>query len=296
MSDKHVPVMLTEAIGNLDIKADGTYLDCTFGSGGHSWEILRKLGPSGRLIAFDYDRLVSSWASTIIDDRFTLINDNFANFADHLERLQITAVDGFLFDLGLSSMQLEMGRGFSYRDEAILDMRVNPQSELTAAKIINEYSAQELADIFFFFGEERKSYKLANAIYNYTNKREITTSEELAKLVTGILGKNKNKQHPAKKVFQALRIAVNNELGNLTNALTDCYTKLARDGRIVVISYHSLEDRITKQSFRAVVSEKSGFKLIHKKPLVPSATEVVDNHRARSAKLRVLVRNSLVEN
>lgn len=292
MTSKHVPVMLKEAIRELSIKVDGTYLDCTFGSGGHSKEILAQLGPSGKLIAFDYDKLVNPWAIEIDDERFTLINDNFSNFPFHLAEMGITAVDGFLLDLGLSSMQLEPGRGFSYRDEAPLDMRVNLNSDLTAEQVINEYSAQELADIFFFFGEERKSYKLANAIHSYSKKRRITTSEQLVKLITGILGKNKDKQHPAKKLFQALRIFVNGELESLTGALTSALEKLAVDGRIVVISYHSLEDRITKRLFREQVARDNNFSLIYKRPLVPTSEEITDNNRARSAKLRVIARSS----
>jgi 16S rRNA (cytosine1402-N4)-methyltransferase len=289
---KHIPVMLKESIDNLNIKDDGIYVDCTFGNGGHSREILNNLGSNGKLISFDYDESVKNWNIENSDKRFSLINDNFSNLSFHLEKMNIKHIDGFLFDLGLSSMQLESNRGFSYREESYLDMRVNSKSELTAEKIINNYSVRELADIFFFFGEERKSYKLANVIHNYSKKNKITTSDQLVRLVVGILGKNKNKQHPAKKVFQALRIAVNNELENLTIALQDSLKKLSENGRVVVISYQSLEDRITKKIFKNHVHENKNFSLLNKKPLIPTKEEIKENNRARSAKMRIICKNS----
>lgn len=206
--------------------------------------------------------------------------------------MNIKLVDGFLFDLGLSSMQLELPRGFSYRQESSpLDMRMDSNSDLTAEDIINDFSSQELADIFFNLGEERKSYQLANAIVSRREKNRITNSEELVRITTGVLGKRKNKQHPAKKIFQALRIRVNNELENLKIALNSSFNYLSLSGRIVIISYHSLEDRIVKNIFKKKIIDDSKFKLINKKPIIPGEGEVELNRKSRSAKVRVIERS-----
>lgn len=291
MVDKHVPVMLEDSIDYLSIKKDGVYVDCTFGSGGHSREILSNLGNSGKLIAFDCDDSTNIWKSKFQDKRFFFISDNFSNLSFHLEKMKIEYVDGFLFDLGLSSMQLEFPRGFSYRNESSpLDMRMDSRTELTAEKIINNFSSQDLADIFFILGEERKSYKLSNAIVRYREKSKIVNSEDLVKIITGVLGKRKNKQHPAKKIFQALRIKVNNELENLKNALDSAIKLLAPSGRIIVISYHSLEDRIVKNFFRNKGNEDNSFVVLSKKPILPKDDEICSNRKSRSAKMRIIER------
>ncbi|WNE41444.1 MAG: Ribosomal RNA small subunit methyltransferase H [Mycoplasmataceae bacterium] len=291
MIDKHVPVMLKDSIDYLSIKKNGVYVDCTFGSGGHSREILLNLEDSGKLISFDCDDSTSIWRSEFQDNRFFFINDNFSNLSSQLEKMKIEHVDGFLFDLGLSSMQLELPRGFSYRNESSpLDMRMDSRTDLTAEEIINNFSSQDLADIFFILGEERKSYKLANAIVRYREKNKIVSSEDLVKIITGVLGKRKNKQHPAKKIFQALRIKVNNELENLENALNSALKLLAPSGRIVVISYHSLEDRIVKNFFRNKINEDNSFVVLSKKPILPKDDEIYSNRKSRSAKMRIIER------
>ena len=287
MINKHVPVMLEELIGVMDIKPDGVYVDCTFGSGGHSLGILQSLNSSGKLIAFDCDCATDQWRNEINDPRFLFISDNFSRLSFWLKKIKIEKVDGFLFDLGLSSMQLEMERGFSYRQSnSFLDMRVDKSIDLTAEKIINSFSESNIANIFYNYGEEKKSYKIESANWRYKKKKRISTSGELVKIIISIIGKKKNKQHPAKKAFQALRIFVNNELENLKNALSSTFNFLSKDGRVVVISYHSLEDRIVKNFFKEKALN-SDF-IISKKPIVPCEDEVVANRKARSAKMRFI--------
>ena len=291
MINKHVPVLLEESIVNLNIKKNGVYVDCTFGSGGHSREILSKLGENGKLISFDCDSSVKEWLKNINDQRFFFINDNFSNLFFYLDEMKIKSVDGFLFDLGLSSMQLELPRGFSYRQNDSLDMRMNQNETLNAEKIVNEFSEQEIANIIYELGEERKSYKISKAICNSRKRERITNSEDLTRIITGVLGKQKNKQHPAKKTFQALRIKVNNELENLTNTVNSIFKYLSENGRIVIISYHSLEDRIVKNIFKKKMLEDKSFDIFSKKPIIPNKEEIEFNNRARSAKLRFIGKN-----
>lgn len=289
MINKHVPVMLNQSIDYLSIKDDGVYVDCTFGSGGHSREILKKLGPSGKLIAFDCDSTVNFWVSELNNPCFIFINDNFSCLFSHLERLNIKRVDGFIFDIGLSSMQLEMDRGFSYRQlNSPLDMRMNQNSDLTAEYIINNFSEGDLADIIYKFGEERKSYQIAKAICNYRQKEKIINTEILTKIVAGVVGKQKGKQHPAKKTFQALRVLINDELNNLVIALQDSLNLLADNGKVIVISYHSLEDRIVKNIFKEKYLADKNLYSISKKPILPSKEEVLFNRKSRSAKMRII--------
>jgi len=205
--------------------------------------------------------------------------------------MKIKSVDGFLFDLGLSSMQLELPRGFSYRQNDSLDMRMNQNETLNAEKIVNEFSEQEIANIIYELGEERKSYKISKAICNSRKRERITNSEDLTRIITGVLGKQKNKQHPAKKTFQALRIKVNNELENLTNTVNSIFKYLSENGRIVIISYHSLEDRIVKNIFKKKILEDKSFDIFSKKPIIPNKEEIEFNNRARSAKLRFIGKN-----
>ena len=282
--------MLNEVLNYLNLKKGGIYVDCTFGRGGHSRAILEKL-EKGKLIAFEWDKEFSSLVQKdkfFLSPQFCLINDNFANLEEHLKEMGIQEIDGILFDLGLSSDQLaEEGRGFSYRLNSPLDMRINKASKLTAEDIINNYSCEELADIFYHYGEERKARVIARKICYWRKKEKITNSEQLVGIIASCFSRKTNK-HPARKVFQALRIFINNELENLTQVLETALKYLAMDGRIVVISYHSLEDRIVKQMFKKYSSDN--FQIITKKPLIPTRKEVQENHRARSAKMRVIER------
>lgn len=218
-----------------------------------------------------------------------LINDNFANLKKYLEEQNIKEVDGFLFDLGLSSSQLDQeDRGFSYRSNSPLDMRMSKEIKLKAEEIINNYNLEKLADIFYHYGEEKKARIIARRICHYRSKKRITTTQQLVSIIASCFPHKSNK-HPARRSFQALRIEVNKELINLAHALETAIQYLSVNGRIVAISYHSLEDRIVKQIFKkhALTSK---FQIISKKPFLPTAEEITNNHRARSAKMRVIRR------
>jgi len=221
--------------------------------------------------------------------QFYLINDNFVNLEEHLKKMGVQEADGFLFDLGLSSDQLVEKRGFSYRLNSPLDMRISEKSKLKAEEVINNYSCEKLADIFYLYGEERKARVIARKICYRRKKEKIVNSEQLVGIITSCFSQKGNK-HPARKVFQALRVFVNQELENLSQALEVAFKHLAREGKIIVISYHSLEDRIAKQIFKKYSSKY--FQIITKKPLIPTPVEVMNNHRARSAKMRVIVRKA----
>jgi 16S rRNA (cytosine1402-N4)-methyltransferase len=276
----HTPVLATAALDALAIVADGTYVDATFGAGGHTRLILERLGPHGRTIAFDADPLAATHAPK--DPRLTLIHANFRLLADELRERGITAVDGVLYDLGVSSMQLDdPARGFSFRADAPLDMRLDPTRGETAADYIVEHDEVELADAIFRFGEERNSRRIARAL----KAKLPRTTGELAALVAGavhVSGK-RERIHPATKTFQALRIAVNDELGALRESLAGAAGIVRPGGRIAAISFHSLEDRIVKRFFR----EDARLVPLTRKPIVPSDEEISNNPRARSAKLRV---------
>jgi 16S rRNA (cytosine1402-N4)-methyltransferase len=245
----------------------------------------------GKLIAFEWDEKSSKLAQEddfLFAPRFQLINDNFANLEKHLKKMGIQKVDGFLFDLGLSSDQLAAKeRGFSYRLNSPLDMRISKKSKLKAKDVVNNYSEKELADIFYHYGEEKKSRVIARKICYWRKKEEIVSSEQLVGIIASCFSQKSNK-HPARKVFQALRIFINQELENLTQALEVAFKCLAKQGRIIVIGYHSLEDRIVKQIFKKYSS--NNFQIITKKPLTPTQLEIMNNHRARSAKMRVIER------
>jgi 16S rRNA (cytosine1402-N4)-methyltransferase len=276
----HTPVLATESLEALAIKPDGTYVDATFGAGGHTRLILERLGPHGRTIAFDADPLASSLAPQ--DPRFTLIHANFRALAAELAARSIVAVDGILFDLGVSSMQFDDGtRGFSFREDAPLDMRLDPTHGETAADFIASRDEAELANAIFTFGDERASRRIARAL----KMKLPRTTGELAAIVAGVVhvrGK-RERTHPATRTFQALRIAVNDELGALQTSLDAAASIVRPQGRIAVISFHSLEDRIVKLFFR----EDERVARITRKPIVPSDAETASNPRARSAKLRV---------
>ncbi len=302
----HIPVMLNEAINGLNIKEDGIYVDCTLGGGGHSSEILRRL-KNGMLICFDQDDYAISRGSQVltnIGSNWKAIRSNFSNVKEELEKLGISHVDGILYDLGVSSFQFDIKeRGFSYNQEADLDMRMDTNQYLKAYDIVNFYGLEELKTIFYTYGEEKYSANIAKKIVKEREKKAIQTTTELADIIKSAIPAfaRRTGGHPAKKVFQALRIAVNDELHALEKSLNDSLTLLNKGGRIVVISFQSLEDRIVKQTFKSVTEVKipkgvpirdseikHEYKLVTNKALVASKEEVSANNRAHSAKLRII--------
>jgi 16S rRNA (cytosine1402-N4)-methyltransferase len=307
MEFKHAPVMLDKCIEGLDIKPDGIYFDGTLGGGGHSLEILKRLG-TGRLIAFDRDRdalLAAGERLRAYSDMTTFIHDDFKNAAERLDGLNIDYLDGVLLDLGVSSYQIDNAeRGFSYRFDGDLDMRMNRDQDLTAFDIVNEYSENELIKIFFQYGEERFSKRIAGNIVKNRKQKPIKTTGELAEIVkSGIPMKFRYADgNPCKRVFQGLRIFVNSELTGLYEGVLSLAGRLKRGGIIEVISFHSLEDRLVKQAFKYMESDcvcakgapictcgkvKEGI-ILTKKPLTADDGELKLNPRAESAKLRIL--------
>ncbi len=306
--NKHVSVLLNEAIQALDIISSGIYIDCTLGYGGHSSEILKKL-TTGHLYAIDQDIDAineSDKKLKIISDRYTLINSNFVNIKEELLKYGIKEVDGILFDLGVSSPQLdEASRGFSYMKDAFLDMRMNKDSKLSAYNVVNEYSVEDLTRIFRIYGEEKHARKIANAIVDLRRNKKINTTLELVDIIDKqIPYREKRNSHPAKKVFQAIRIEVNNELKVLEKALYDALDILKINGRLCVITFHSLEDRICKKIFNEVTIVDPlikgmpnmnkdllpNYELVTKKAIKPSYAELANNKRSKSAQLRVIER------
>ncbi len=307
---EHVTVLLNEAVDNLNIKADGIYVDCTLGGGGHSRKILEQLGPNGHLYAFDQDQTALDYNQENLRDwlvakKLTLIKSNFQQLKQKLAEHGVSHVDGILYDLGVSSPQFDVAeRGFSYRQDAILDMRMDQSQALTARKIVNEWSYGELVRIFTRYGEEKFAKSIARQIERKRQEEEIQTTGQLVELIkAGIPAKARRKGgHPAKKVFQALRIAVNNELGVLEDSLGQALSLLNPHGRISVITFQSLEDRLVKTMFKektslpelprglpVIPSElELEYRLVNRKPITPSQAELEANHRAHSAKLRVI--------
>jgi 16S rRNA (cytosine1402-N4)-methyltransferase len=287
----HVSVLLDVAIDYLAIRPDGTYVDATFGAGGHTKAILSQL-QTGRLIAIDADPDAIVRAQTISDPSFTFVHANFSELRRVLSDCGVAQVDGVLFDLGVSSMQLDNAeRGFSFRDSAPLDMRMNPYVGRSAYDILTTASERELADIFFNYGEERAARRIAHAIVERRSAGKLPkTTHEFAQFVSGVVHRpgKRERIHPATRVFQALRIAVNQELDVLREGLVAAVETLRAGGRIVAISFHSLEDRIVKQTFR----DDDRLDVLTKKPLVPDAREMAENPRARSAKLRAAQRKA----
>jgi 16S rRNA (cytosine1402-N4)-methyltransferase len=276
----HTSVLATESIDGLAIVPDGTYVDATFGAGGHTRLLLERLGPYGKLLAFDADPGASAHVPD--DPRFTLVHANFRALVRELEQREIATIDGVLYDLGVSSMQFDEGeRGFSFRSDAPLDMRLDPSQGETAAEYIASHDETELADAIFHFGEERNARRIARVL----KSRAPQTTGELAALVAGAVHVRGRREriHPATKTFQALRIAVNDELDALRESLAAAAAIVRPGGRIAVISFHSLEDRIVKLFFR----EDARLRAITRKPIVPTDEEVAANPRSRSAKLRV---------
>lgn len=297
MTTYHDPVMLTECIDALAIDPSGVYVDVTFGGGGHSRAILDKLGSKGRLIAFDRDSKATE--NSISDERFILVNHNYRYLKNFLRYYSVVPVNGILADLGVSSHQFdEASRGFSIRYDAPLDMRMNRESERTAAEIVNNYEAEELVRIFSQYGEVFNAKTLARKIVEARKDKRITNIADFRNAISACADKQHENQYYA-KVFQALRIEVNEELESLKEMLEQAIQVLAVKGRLVVLSYHSLEDRLVKNIFtkgkfegeveKDLYGNTPGLPLlsINKKPIEASETEVKRNPRARSAKLRI---------
>lgn len=293
----HVPVLLNESIDGLAIKPDGTYVDVTFGGGGHSREILRRLGPGGRLFSFDQD---ADAEKNIVDDsRFTFVHSNFRWLANWMRYYEVEHIDGLLADLGVSSHHFDdAARGFSFRYDAPLDMRMNREGGKTAADIVNGDTQEQLADIFYLYGELRQSRQIAAAIVKARTQKPILTTQDFLQVVDPLFRREKEKKDMA-RLFQALRIEVNHEMTALSEMLTSATRLLAAGGRLSVITYHSLEDRMVKNVMKTgnvngkaeedpVYGRKpSPYRLINNKVIVPTAEETERNPRSRSAKLRI---------
>ena len=303
----HYSVLKDESISNLAIKEDGIYVDATVGYAGHSSLILKRL-KRGFLFAFDADKEATTFAEhrlSEISSNFKIFHENFSNLKECLSKEGITKVDGFLFDLGVSSPQIdEAERGFSFMREGRLDMRMDTSKEKSAYDVVNTYSFEELTNIFFKYGEEKLSKVIAKKIVD-SRLTPIKTTKELVSVIESAVGaKYFNLEHPERRIFQAIRIEVNDELGVIEKALPEAIKMLKKGGRICVITFHSLEDRIVKQIFKeySEVNEmvkglpeipeeyKPLIKLINKKPILPSSKELTENTRSRSAKLRVIER------
>ena len=287
----HAPVMLKEAVDLLNPHAGGIYVDCTLGGGGHAKEILSRIGERGHLIAFDKDRHAIERSQKVLApylNRVTIVHRDYRFLAEVLRELEIAEVDGILFDLGVSSYQvLEPERGFSYNYDAPLDMRMDDSSATTAADLVNTLSEKELGDIIYRFGEERWARRIASFIVEQRKKAPIKTTGQLTEIIKAAIpaAARRKGPHPARRTFMALRIAVNDELSGLEEGLRAGISFLKAGGRIVVISFHSLEDRIVKRIFREYAASNI-LRILTKKPLIPSEEEVLVNPRSRSAKIR----------
>lgn len=305
----HISVLLQETIEGLNIKEDGIYVDCTLGGGGHSSEILKRL-KTGHLYCFDQDQVAIQAADerlSAISDRYTIIYSNFKNIKAELARLGVYKVDGIVFDLGVSSPQFDDGeRGFSYNYDAKLDMRMDRSQALSAYEIVNTYEFNDLVRILFKYSDEKYAKQIARAIERHRQEKPIESTFELVEIIKEAIPAPARRKggHPAKRTFQALRIAVNDELNVFEKALDDALDILNVNGRVAVITFHSLEDKICKYTFNEVTKQpdlprgmpvipdhmKPKFKKITKKPIVASEEELEDNHRSHSAKLRIVER------
>lgn len=302
---EHITVLKKEAVDALNIKDDGIYVDATLGGGGHSSLILSKL-KKGHLYSFDQDDYAISRAKEKLDtvgNNYTIIKSNFVNLKERLNELGVYHIDGILYDLGVSSFQFDMEeRGFSYRLDGPLDMRMNQNQELSAKTIVNEWPVSKLIEIFYRYGEEKFAKQIAFQIDKVRHEKEISTTFELVDIIKSALPQKvlKQKGHPAKQVFQALRVAVNDELTVFEKSLLDALDMLNSDGRAVVITFQSLEDRICKSIFKekstldipeglpVIIKEEAPFELISRKPILPSEEELNNNNRSHSAKMRIL--------
>ena len=304
----HVTVMLHETIDMLDVKPDGVYVDATLGGAGHSEYLLSKLSERGHLYAFDQDQNAienaqKRLAPYIEKGMVTFIKDNFRHLKDRLHDLGVTEIDGICYDLGVSSPQLDQReRGFSYKKDAPLDMRMNQEASLTAYEVVNQYDYHDFVRIFFKYGEDKFSKQIARKIEKAREQKPIETTTELAELIKSVKPAKelKKKGHPAKQIFQAIRIEVNDELGAADESIQQAIDLLAIGGRISVITFHSLEDRLTKQLFKEASTVevpkglpfipddlKPKMELVSRKPILPSKEEFEANNRSHSAKLRV---------
>ncbi|MBM6859669.1 16S rRNA (cytosine(1402)-N(4))-methyltransferase RsmH [Clostridium saudiense] len=307
MEFNHVSVLLNECLDALNIKKDGIYVDGTLGGAGHSSEILKRLSDNGRLIGIDQDTDALKAAGLRLQNynNVTYVHNNFYNIKQILDDLDIEEVDGILMDLGVSSYQLDTGeRGFSYMKDAPLDMRMNRENELSAYQVVNTYSEEELYRIIRDYGEEKFAKRIATFIVNAREEKNIETTLELVEIIKNAIPAKARREgpHPAKRTFQAIRIEVNSELSILNRAIEDGVSKLSKGGRMAIITFHSLEDRIVKNKFRdlavscrcpkefpiCVCGEKAKVKVISRKAIEPSKEEVEINPRSRSAKLRVI--------
>lgn len=309
MEFSHVSVLLEEVIEGLNIKPDGIYVDGTLGGAGHSSEIAKRLTEGGRLIGIDRDESAIAAASKRLEpykNRVTIVRDNYLNTLDILEELGIDRIDGMLLDLGVSSYQFDEGeRGFSYREDAPLDMRMDQRDELTAFTVVNEYTENELFRLIRDYGEDQFAKNIAKHIVRNRAVKPIETTLELAEIIkAAIPAKFREKGHPAKKTFQAIRIEVNSELDILKNSINGLIDVLKPGGRLCIISFHSLEDKIVKNAFRTaespcicpkefpvcVCGRKSKGRVVTRKAVTASAGELENNNRAHSAKLRIFER------
>ena len=305
MEFKHKPVLLKECINGLNIKKDGIYVDGTLGGAGHSQEILKQLNKDGKLIGIDRDEEALKAAKENLKEYNNVIyvHDNHDNVKDILEQLEIEKVDGILLDLGVSSYQLdEKNRGFSYLGENTLDMRMDKTQSLDAKTVVNTYEEEKLANLIYEYGEERFSRKIAKNICEYRKQKEIETTKELVEIIEKSIPKSKQKDgHPAKRTFQAIRIEVNNEIKPLYNTVKMCIDLLNPNGRLCIITFHSLEDRAVKKAYieaqgkctcpsdlpYCICGAKSLGKIRTKKPIIADEQEQKENSRSKSAKLRI---------
>ena len=300
----HVPVLLEECINGLSIKEDGIYVDGTLGGAGHSSQIVKRISEKGLLLGIDRDEEAICVAKEKLKDypNVKFVHDNHDNIKQILEKLEIDAVDGILLDLGVSSYQLdERNRGFSYMQDASLDMRMDKTAELTAKAVVNTYSEENLANIIYEYGEERFSRRIARNICEYRKNKEIETTLELVRIIEKSVPRKKGDGHPAKRTFQAIRIEVNDEIKPLYQTMLNAIDCLKPQGRLCVITFHSLEDRAVKNAFiqaegrctcppglpYCVCGVKHLGKIITKKPIIPSNQEMTENPRSKSAKLRI---------
>jgi len=298
--EKHISVLLNESISKLDVKSDGIYIDATLGRAGHSKEIFKNI-KTGKLYCFDKDQEAIDGSTKVlksINDNFEIIHSDFSKIGTFNEEL-IGNVDGILFDLGVSSPQLDkQERGFSYHNDGPLDMRMNKEDKLTAYEVVNEYSLDKLAKVFRDYGEDRFSWKVAKQIVEVRETKEIKTTLELVEIIKDAKPHSaKVKKHPAKQIFQAIRIEVNDELNAIKVAIKDSLKLLKVNGKLVVITFHSLEDKIVKEIFHEAKKEKTEtvFEIKHKyrtnKTIYPTDVELKDNRRSKSARLRTITRS-----